>query len=111
LEGLATNEVCIFCGRLVYFVVIYVVHLCVFWYIFSRFGILYQEESGNPVAVNEQKASLRSFGLCLKMKRPSFNQLLMIEQKVTPLYQEWNKTLPIADLSSSKSKIDRNCQI
>jgi hypothetical protein len=27
-------------GHLVYFVVI--------WYIFSRFGILYQEKSGNP---------------------------------------------------------------
>jgi hypothetical protein len=29
-----------FCGQLVYFMVI--------WYIFSRFGILYQEKSGNP---------------------------------------------------------------
>jgi hypothetical protein len=30
----------IFCGRLVYFVVV--------WYIFPRFGLLYQEKSGNP---------------------------------------------------------------
>jgi hypothetical protein len=30
----------IFCGNLVYFEVI--------WYIFLRFGILYQEQSGNP---------------------------------------------------------------
>jgi hypothetical protein len=30
----------IFCGQLVYFMVI--------WYIFSRFGMLYQEKSGNP---------------------------------------------------------------
>jgi hypothetical protein len=30
----------ILCGHLVYFVVI--------WYIFPRFGILYQEKSGNP---------------------------------------------------------------
>jgi hypothetical protein len=29
-----------FCGHLVYFMVI--------WYIFSRFGMLYQENSGNP---------------------------------------------------------------
>jgi hypothetical protein len=33
----------IFCGNLVYFVVI--------WYIFTRFGILEQEKSGNPVHV------------------------------------------------------------
>jgi hypothetical protein len=31
-----------FNGRLLHFVVI--------WYIFSRFGILYQEKSGNPGA-------------------------------------------------------------
>jgi hypothetical protein len=29
-----------FCGRLLHFVVI--------WYIFPRFGLLYQEKSGNP---------------------------------------------------------------
>jgi hypothetical protein len=33
----------IFCGNLEYFVVI--------WYIFTRFGILEQEKSGNPVHV------------------------------------------------------------
>jgi hypothetical protein len=31
----------IFCAHLIHFIVI--------WYIFSRFGMLYQEKSGNPV--------------------------------------------------------------
>jgi hypothetical protein len=31
----------IFCGHLIYFMVI--------WYIFTRFGMLYKEKSGNPV--------------------------------------------------------------
>jgi hypothetical protein len=35
----------IFYGHLVYFVVI--------WYIFARFGILYQEKSGNPGAAGK----------------------------------------------------------
>jgi hypothetical protein len=41
LEGLAKEDVGLFYGHLVYFVVI--------WYIFPRFGISYQEKSGNPV--------------------------------------------------------------
>jgi hypothetical protein len=39
--ALAIEAVGIFYGQLVYFMVI--------WYIFSRFGVLYQEKSGNPV--------------------------------------------------------------
>jgi hypothetical protein len=35
----------IFYGHLVYFVVI--------WYIFPRFGILYQEKSGNPAGLRK----------------------------------------------------------
>jgi hypothetical protein len=38
--GLFYGYVGISCGNLVYFMVI--------WYIFSRFGMLYQEKSGNP---------------------------------------------------------------
>jgi hypothetical protein len=38
----------LFYDRLVYFVAIwYILGLCV-WYIFPRFGMLYQEKSGNP---------------------------------------------------------------
>jgi hypothetical protein len=37
----------IFCGHLVHFVVIWYI-LRSFWYIFPRFGMLYQEKSGNP---------------------------------------------------------------
>jgi hypothetical protein len=42
----------IFYGHLVYFVVI--------WYIFPRFGILYQEKSGNPVANDEKYTVFKS---------------------------------------------------
>jgi hypothetical protein len=50
----------IFYGHLVYFMAIWsilllleifyahLVHFVVIWYIFPRFGILYQEKSGNP---------------------------------------------------------------
>jgi hypothetical protein len=31
-----------FCGHMLYFVII--------WYIFSRFGMMYKEKSGNPAA-------------------------------------------------------------
>jgi hypothetical protein len=44
-----------FCGQLVYVVAIrYFYGYMYLWYIFYRFGILYQEKSGNP-------ASVRSF--------------------------------------------------
>jgi hypothetical protein len=33
----------------IYFMAIMVTDLVVIWYIFVRFGILYQEKSGNPV--------------------------------------------------------------
>jgi hypothetical protein len=38
------------CGHLVYFMVIcgHLVYFVVIWYIFHRFGMLYQEKSGNP---------------------------------------------------------------
>jgi hypothetical protein len=50
----------IFCGHLVYFVAIWyilrpygifcghLVYFMVIWHIFPRFGMLYQEKSGNP---------------------------------------------------------------
>jgi hypothetical protein len=50
----------IYYGHLVYFMVI--------WYIFPRFGILYQEKSGNPaarigwVAAQEKKTEQQFFG-------------------------------------------------
>jgi hypothetical protein len=40
LEGLAIEDVGLFYGYLVYFMVI--------WYVFPRFGVLCQEKSGNP---------------------------------------------------------------
>jgi hypothetical protein len=43
----------IFYGHLVYFVVI--------WYIFPRFGILYQEKSGNPAVEEKWRAEHRAF--------------------------------------------------
>jgi hypothetical protein len=47
----------IFCGHLVYFIVI--------WYIFPRFGMLYQEKSGNPAF----KVAQRPLSLCLGCPR------------------------------------------
>jgi hypothetical protein len=40
----------IFYGHLVYFTIIYIAHFLAIWYIFSCFGILYEEKSGNPDA-------------------------------------------------------------
>jgi hypothetical protein len=56
LEGLAMEDVGMFYGRLVpctVFVMFdwHLVYFVVIWYIFSRFGILYQEKSGNPESV------------------------------------------------------------
>jgi hypothetical protein len=48
--SLAMEDVGIFYGRLVYFRYGHLVNLVNTWYIFSRFGILYKEKSGNPVA-------------------------------------------------------------
>jgi hypothetical protein len=51
--GLAKENLDIFYDHLVYFTAIGNIlwpfgHLMVIWYISSRFGILYQEKSGNP---------------------------------------------------------------
>jgi hypothetical protein len=35
----------------------HLVHFVLIWYIFSGFGIMYQEKSGNPVLENEKKVS------------------------------------------------------
>jgi hypothetical protein len=53
LAGLALEAVGIFYGHLVYFTSIWyifghLVYFVVIRYIFSRFGMLYQEKSGNP---------------------------------------------------------------
>jgi hypothetical protein len=60
LEGVAMEDVGIFYGHLVYFkfglfyghwkyfMYGHWVYFVVIWYIFSRFGTLYQEKSGNP---------------------------------------------------------------
>jgi hypothetical protein len=40
LKGPAMENVCVFCGHFVYFVIS--------WYPFPCFGTLYQEKSGNP---------------------------------------------------------------
>jgi hypothetical protein len=49
LEGLALEDVGIFYGQLVHFTVFCcILWTLVIWYIFSRFGILYEEKSGNP---------------------------------------------------------------
>jgi hypothetical protein len=55
LEGLAIENLGIFYDHLVYFTAIgnifgHLVYFVVILYIFPRFGILYQEKSGNPVA-------------------------------------------------------------
>jgi hypothetical protein len=52
-EGLGMEKVGIFCGHLEYFSAIWYIrgllaYFVVIWY-FSLFGILYKEESGNPV--------------------------------------------------------------
>jgi hypothetical protein len=45
------DDICVLCGHLVYFMYRHLVHrfggFMVIWYIFSRFGMLYQEKSGN----------------------------------------------------------------
>jgi hypothetical protein len=46
--GSTLRQFGIFCGHLVYFMVI--------WYIFPRLGILYQEKSGNPAPVAMNKS-------------------------------------------------------
>jgi hypothetical protein len=54
LEGLAMEDVCILSdiwsmyGHLIYFMDIWYRYSVVIWYIFPRFGLLFQEESGNP---------------------------------------------------------------
>jgi hypothetical protein len=57
LEGLANEDVGIFSAllsilsilqQMLYFMAIWCIYLVVFWYIFSRFGMLYREKSGNP---------------------------------------------------------------
>jgi hypothetical protein len=50
---IAMEDVGIFYGHLVYFTAIWYmllpfVYFVVFWYIFPRFGMFYQEKSGNP---------------------------------------------------------------
>jgi hypothetical protein len=47
-----------FYGHLLYFVVI--------WYISPRFGILYQEKSGNPAALFEARASVKKQRVALQ---------------------------------------------
>jgi preprotein translocase subunit SecY len=46
----------IFCDHLVYFMVI--------WYILSRFGMLYQEQSGNPASVASRQHDQRETNEC-----------------------------------------------
>jgi hypothetical protein len=72
LEGLATEDVGLFCGHLANFksicyilwpFVIFCGHLLYFvaiWYIFPRFGMLYQEKSGNPEAKQRNSQTLMS---------------------------------------------------
>jgi hypothetical protein len=57
----------VFCGHLVYFMVI--------WYIFSRFGMLHQEKSGNPalLALGKQPFIDRDSGAAMPV--PMFEQL------------------------------------
>jgi hypothetical protein len=48
----------IFCGNFLYFVAIWYIFI-VIWYIFSRFGMLFKEKSGNPaVHANRISATL-----------------------------------------------------
>jgi hypothetical protein len=55
--------VCIFYGHLEYFTASQVLgNVVVIWYIFPRFGILYQEKSGNPVREGKN---------CIKMRKQS----------------------------------------
>jgi hypothetical protein len=56
----------IFYGRLVYFTS--------FWYIFTRFGTLYQEQSGNPAAESRNEQA------CLPVRfLPPFFDETMVE--------------------------------
>jgi hypothetical protein len=53
LEGLAVEDVGIFYGHFenypaIWYFCVHLVHFVAIWYIFPRFGILYQEKSGNP---------------------------------------------------------------
>jgi hypothetical protein len=50
LKGLATEDVGIFYGHLEYVYYGYLVYFMVKWYIFSRFGMICQDKSGNPAA-------------------------------------------------------------
>jgi hypothetical protein len=71
LEGLAVENVGIFYVHLVYIPAIchilwpcgtfslVLVHFCPFWYIFARFGTLYQENSGNPGLANLFRLNFR----------------------------------------------------
>jgi hypothetical protein len=60
LEGLAKQDVGIFYGHFVYFTAIWyfyghLVHFMANWYIYSRFGMFYQEKSGNQTRQNNTK--------------------------------------------------------
>jgi hypothetical protein len=48
LEGIAMEDIGIFYGHLVHFTVFWYIFV-VIWNFFPRFGISYQDKSGNPV--------------------------------------------------------------
>jgi hypothetical protein len=50
LEGFAMEDISALYGHSVYFTAIWYIFVAfmVIWYIFPRFGMLYQNESGNP---------------------------------------------------------------
>jgi hypothetical protein len=53
MEGLGMENVALYSGHFEYFMTIGYIYwafgnFVVIWYIFPRFGILYQEKSGNP---------------------------------------------------------------
>jgi hypothetical protein len=45
----------------------HLVHFVFIWYIFSSFGIMYQEISGNPAPVGANKKMTRIFGCFFKL--------------------------------------------
>jgi hypothetical protein len=53
---------------LVYFIVI--------WYIFSRFGMMYQEKSGNPATKGLVASDGRKFVLCEQVEAERCSKLL-----------------------------------
>jgi hypothetical protein len=63
----AMGDVGIFYGHLVYFRALeifycHLVYFVVIWYIFPRFGMLYQEKSGNPNITKPFKGMLYKIG-------------------------------------------------